>query len=70
MKKLGKRIHSLRKQRGFTSYEHFAYDVDISRAGMAKYESGAFEDIRFSTLLKIIDGLGMTPSEFFAEGFD
>jgi hypothetical protein len=37
---------------------------------MSKYETSTFEDIRMRTLLKIIDGLGMTPKEFFSEGFD
>jgi DNA-binding Xre family transcriptional regulator len=67
---LGKRIKKLRKQNGFKSYELFAYDIEISRAGMSKYESNKFDDIRMRTLLKIIDGLGMTPKEFFSEGLE
>ena len=69
LEELGKRIKQLRKEKGFRSYETFAYDIEISRVGMSNYESGNFEDIRLRTLLKIIDGLGMTPQEFFAEGF-
>jgi transcriptional regulator with XRE-family HTH domain len=69
LNKLSKRIKTLRKKKGFKSYEHFSYDVEISRAGMANYESGNFSDIRLRTLLKIIDGLEMTPGEFFSEGF-
>lgn len=70
IEKLSKRIKVLRKQQGFSSYELFAYDIEISRAGMSKYESGAFDDIRMRTLLKIIDGLGISPKEFFSEGFE
>ena len=70
LQKLSKRIKNARKQNGFKSYELFAYDIEVSRTGMSKYESGAFDDIRMRTLLKIIDGLGMTPKEFFSEGFD
>ena len=70
LQKLSKRIKKIRKEKGFKSYELFAYDIEISRAGMSKYESGAFDDIRIRTLLKIIDGFEMTPSEFFREGFD
>jgi DNA-binding Xre family transcriptional regulator len=66
---ISKRIKSVRKSKGFKSYELFSYDIEISRAGMAKYESGNFVDIRMRTLLKIIDGLEMTPQEFFEEGF-
>jgi DNA-binding Xre family transcriptional regulator len=68
--KLSRRIKDVRKMKGFNSYELFSYDIEISRAGMAKYESGNFEDIRLRTLLKIIDGLEMSPKEFFAEGFE
>ena len=67
---LSNRIKNLRKQKGFNSYELFAYDIDISRAGMSNYESGTYNDIRFRTLLKIIDGLDVTPKEFFSEGFE
>ncbi len=70
LEKLSKRIKKLRKQNGFKSYELFAYDIEISRAGMSKYEAGTFDDIRLRTLLKIIDGLEITPKEFFSEGFD
>ena len=68
--KVGRRIKSLRKKKGFSSAELFAYDIEISRVGMSKYETGAFDDIRMRTLLKIIDGLEMRPAEFFSEGFD
>ncbi len=70
LQRLSKRIKTLRKEKGFNSYELFSYDIEISRTGMANYESGNFDDIRMRTLLKIIDGLGMTPSEFFSEGFE
>jgi DNA-binding Xre family transcriptional regulator len=69
LQKLSKRIKKIRKEKGFKSYELFAYDIEISRAGMSKYENGGFDDIRLTTLLKIIDGLEMTPAEFFGDGF-
>ena len=67
---LSKRIKKLRKQQGFRSYELFAYDIEVSRTGMSNYESGNFDDIRFKTLLKIIDGLEISVAEFFSEGFE
>ncbi len=69
-KKLSNRIKTLRKNKGFTSYESFAYDIEVSRVGMSKYETGTFNDIQMRTLLKIIDGLEITPREFFSKGFD
>ena len=70
LQKLSKRIKKIRKDKGFKSYELFAYDIEISRAGMSKYEAGTFDDIRMRTLLKIIDGLELSPRIFFSEGFD
>lgn len=70
LKNLASESKTVRKQNGFKSYELFAYDIDISRTGMSKYESGAFEDIKMRTLLKIIDGLGMSQKKFFSEGID
>ncbi len=67
---LSKRIKQLRKERGFNSYELFAYDIEVSRVGMSNYESGNFYDIRLRTLLKIIDGLEISPKEFFSKGFE
>jgi hypothetical protein len=28
------------------------------------------EDLRYSSLIKLIEAFGMTPSEFFSEGFE
>jgi len=70
LQQISKRIKKIRKEKGFKSYELFAYDIEVSRAGMSKYEAGTFDDIRIRTLLKIIDGLEMTPKEFFSDGFN
>lgn len=68
LKKLGERIKSLRIKKGYSSYEYFAYEHNISRAQFGRYERG--EDLRFSTLIKIIKAFDMTLEEFFSEGFD
>ena len=68
LKKLGNRIRQIRISKGYTSYEYFAYDNNISRAQFGRYERG--EDIRFSTLARIIEAFDMTVEEFFSEGFD
>jgi len=67
LKKLGARIRELRIKKGHKSYEYFAYENNISRAQFGRYEKGS--DIRFGTLIKILNGLGMTVEEFFGEGF-
>ena len=69
-KALSNRIKEVRKEKGFTSAELFAYDIEVSRVGMSNYESGNFDDIRLRTLLKIIDGLEVSPKEFFSKILD
>ena len=66
--KLGNRIKSLRIKKGYSSYEYFAYEHDISRAQFGRYEQG--KDIRYSSLVKVVSAFGMTMKEFFSEGFD
>ena len=67
LNKLGERIRKIRISKGYTSYEYFAYDNNISRAQFGRYERG--EDMRFSTLVRIIEAFDMTLEEFFSEGF-
>jgi transcriptional regulator with XRE-family HTH domain len=68
LKRLGNRIKSLRVKNGYTNYETFAYEHDIPRAQYGRYERG--EDLRFSSLVKVIKALGLTVEEFFSEGFE
>lgn len=68
LQKLGNRIKALRLERGYTSYEHFAYAHDISRAQFGRYERGL--DLRYSTLIRIINAFEITVEEFFGEGFE
>mgnify|MGYP000461587565 CR=1 FL=1 len=68
LKKLGDRLKQLRKAKGFSNYEQFAYTYELSRAQYGRYEKGA--NISFKTLLKIIEIHKISIKEFFAEGFD
>lgn len=67
LQKLSERIKELRKAKGYTNYENFAYDHGIARAQYGKYEKGD-NDLRFSSLMRVIEALGVTPEEFF-KGF-
>ena len=67
LKKLGERIKALRIARGYTSYEYFAYEHGISRAQFGRYEQG--QDLRFSSLVRIVNAFGISLQEFFSEGF-
>ena len=65
---LAKRIKELRIKKGYTSYEYFAYENELSRSQYGRYEKG--EDLRYTSLLRVINALGISLKEFFAEGFD
>jgi hypothetical protein len=68
LKQLGDRIKYLRTHKAkYSNYENFAYDHDIPRAQYGRYEKG--EDLRYTSLLKIVKAFGMTLEEFFSEGF-
>lgn len=68
LKQIGERLRAIRIEAGYTSGERFAYEHNISRSQYAGYENGA--DLRMSTLLRILDAHGITPKDFFSEGFE
>jgi transcriptional regulator with XRE-family HTH domain len=65
---LGERLKYFRKLKGYTNYEHFAYDLGISRSQYGKYEKGG--NIKFSTLCRILEFLDVSLKEFFENGFN
>jgi transcriptional regulator with XRE-family HTH domain len=68
IQKLAKRIKKLRISKGYSNYEYFAFEKNIPRSQYGRYEKG--EDLRFSSLIKLIRAFGMTPEQFFSEGFE
>jgi transcriptional regulator with XRE-family HTH domain len=65
---LGNRIKQLRISKGYSNYEYFAYENEISRSQYGRYEKG--EDLRFSSLIKLTKAFEISLSEFFSEGFE
>lgn len=63
LKKIGEKLKFYRKKAGYSNYEYFAYDNNISRPQYGKYEAGA--NIQLKTLYKILKALKVTPEEFF-----
>jgi transcriptional regulator with XRE-family HTH domain len=61
--KIGQCLRELRIKKGYTNYEQFAFDNNISRAQYGRYEKG--QDMRLSSLLKVLQALQTTPEEFF-----
>ena len=68
LKQLGERLKQLRKEKGFSNYEQFAYTYVLGRAQYGRYEKGA--NINFATLIKIIEIHELSLQEFFAVGFE
>ncbi|MDQ3192926.1 MAG: helix-turn-helix transcriptional regulator [Bacteroidota bacterium] len=68
IERLAKRIKKLRLEKGFTSYEAFAYEHNLSRALYGRYEKG--KDLRFTSLVKVVQAFDLTLEEFFSEGFE
>ncbi|MEP0264211.1 helix-turn-helix transcriptional regulator [Dokdonia sp.] len=67
LEKFGKRLKELRKAKGYENYEQFAFKNNISRSQYGRYEKG--QDIRFSSICKVLKALDVTFEEFF-KGFD
>jgi len=68
LKKMGARIKSLRKEKGYTNSDQFAYEKNIARAQYQRYENGS--DLRFSTIVKLVKAFDMDLNEFFSKGFE
>ncbi len=68
-KKIGQKLKRIRKELGYTNGDDFAYDKGINRSQYGKYEAGS-QDMRLSSLVKIINSMGLTLEEFFKGSLD
>ena len=64
LKEIGLRFEILRKKKGFTSYEHFAIENDLSRMHYWQIEKGK-ANITIRTLLNILKIHNCTIEDFF-----
>ena len=62
---IGRLIRAIRDDR--TTLERFAYEINISRSQVSKYEAGG--DMLLSTFLKLLHGLDINGVEFFRESY-
>jgi transcriptional regulator with XRE-family HTH domain len=63
LKKIGERLKKYRKEAGYSNYEYFAYENNISRPQYGKYEAGA--NIQLNTLIRILNHLNVSLEDFF-----
>jgi transcriptional regulator with XRE-family HTH domain len=66
LKKIGERLREIRKQKGYSNPDKFAYEHGINRSQYGKYEAGS-EDLRMTSLIKVLNKLGMSLEEFFKD---
>ena len=67
LKQIGAKLRRIRLERGYTSYESFAWDHELPRMQYWRMENG--KNFTFISLIKILDALEMPLSEFFNEEF-
>jgi len=65
---LASRLKEIRKEKGYANYEQFAFDNELPRAQYGRYEKG--QDLRFSSLVKVLKALDISLKDFFNEGFE
>lgn len=63
---IGEKIKNARLARGLTQEELGAI-LGVQKSAIAKYENGRVVNIKRSTLIKISDALGISPSELIFE---
>ena len=68
LKQIGNCIRTIRKANWFSNYEQFAFQHEFNRSSYCRFERG--EDMRLSSLLRVLDAFDITLQEFFAEGFE
>jgi len=68
VEKLGKKLKALRIAKGYTNADFFAYEHNISRSQYSRYEVG--QNVRFNTLIKLLEIHNLSLKEFFSEGFE
>ncbi|MDO1451076.1 XRE family transcriptional regulator [Rhodocytophaga aerolata] len=59
------KIKRLRIEKGYSSYEKFAYDHDLPRVGYGNHEKGT--NFTFASLLRILDIHNISMKEFFKD---
>ena len=65
LKRIGLKLTELRKQKGYTSHEDFAFDNDIPRVQYWRSEKGQ-TNLTMKSLVKLLAIHKMTVEEFFS----
>jgi transcriptional regulator with XRE-family HTH domain len=63
LKAIALRLKELRKAKGYSNYEHIAFDLEMSRSAYWRLETGA--NFELKTLIKICRLLDISLEDFF-----
>lgn len=63
MTQISSALKRLRIEKGYSNYDHLAYDMGMSRSQYGAYENG--QNITLLTLMKILNHFEMTLVDFF-----
>jgi transcriptional regulator with XRE-family HTH domain len=63
LKKIGARLREVRRAKGYSNYEYFAYEFEMNKITIKNMEQG--KNFEIATLLKMLEILGVSPEEFF-----
>ncbi|MBB5623204.1 transcriptional regulator with XRE-family HTH domain [Pedobacter cryoconitis] len=69
LRKIGLKLKSLRKSKGYTSPDKFSYEHNLNRSQYGKYEAGS-ANITIGTLINILNCFGVSLSDFFDEEYE
>jgi len=67
--KIAANLKRKRIELGYTSSDEFYHEIPMNRSQYGKYENKKGEDMKISTLLRIVNAMGLTLEEFFKEDF-
>lgn len=62
---IAEKLKTLRKEKGFTSYETFAFEYEINRVQYFRIEKG--QNITIKTLIKVLAIHNLTLQQFFID---
>jgi len=65
IEKVAKKIKQLRKDKGYTSFQSFAFEYELNRVQYWRIESG--RNITLKTLIKVLDIHKISLEDFFKD---
>jgi hypothetical protein len=65
LKQIGQKLKQLRLDKGYSSYEAFAFDHELPRVGYGRHEQGS--NLTLKSLLRLLDIHQVSLADFFAD---